>query len=104
MRWCAVSESYFREIGRNEGGRRRRRKKLFEQKLIKTDPHRGGAFSLIDKTDDPDDPDPGRQAGAFLATNSWKRLLQLRLPGQVRAVSGLGQEKRAGFGCQERIP
>ncbi|CAD1478815.1 unnamed protein product, partial [Heterotrigona itama] len=25
------------------------------------------------KTDDPDDPDPGRQAGAFLATNSWKR-------------------------------
>ena len=31
-------------------------------------------------------------------------LVQLRLPGQVRAVSGLGQEKRAGFGCQERIP
>ncbi|KAK1127019.1 hypothetical protein K0M31_004633 [Melipona bicolor] len=28
---------------------------------------------LLDKTDDPDDPDPGRQAGAFLATNSWKR-------------------------------
>lgn len=25
-----------------EGGRERRAKKLFEQKLIKTDPHRGG--------------------------------------------------------------
>lgn len=32
-----------REIGRdNKGGRERRAKKLFEQKLIKTDPHRGG--------------------------------------------------------------
>lgn len=39
---------------------------------------------LLDKTNDADDVDPGRQAGAFLATNSWKRLLQLRLPGQVR--------------------
>lgn len=76
-----------------EGGREGEKdKKLFKQKLIKTDLHRGGG-ALLDKTDDPDDPDPGRQAGAFLATNSWKRLLQLRLPGQVRAVSGLGQER-----------
>lgn len=39
---------------------------------------------LLDKTDDLDDPDPGRQTGAFLATSSWKRIQQLRLPGQVR--------------------
>ncbi|TGZ53058.1 hypothetical protein DBV15_00588 [Temnothorax longispinosus] len=30
---------------------------------------------LLDKTDNPDDPDAGRQVGAFLTVNSWKRLL-----------------------------
>ncbi|KAI4492897.1 hypothetical protein M0804_002688 [Polistes exclamans] len=27
---------------------------------------------FLDKTDDPDDPDPSRQAGAFLGPDSWK--------------------------------
>ncbi|EGI57406.1 hypothetical protein G5I_14561 [Acromyrmex echinatior] len=30
---------------------------------------------LLDKTDNPDDSDPGRQVGAFLTANSWKRIL-----------------------------
>jgi len=54
------------------------------------------SLPVLDKTDNPDDADPGRQVGAFLTADSWKRF---RLPGQVRFLP----HRRRTSECWERI-
>jgi len=54
------------------------------------------SLPVLDKTDNPDDADPGRQVGAFLTADSWNRF---RLPGQVRFLPHRGRTSE----CWERI-
>jgi len=54
------------------------------------------SLPVLDKTDNPDDADPGRQVGAFLTADSWNRF---RLPGQVRFLP----HRRRTSECWERI-
>lgn len=58
---------------------------------------------LLDKTDNPDDPDPGRQVGAFLAANSEKKPPPPRLY-LHRCMAGAPGQERTSCGCQKRIP
>ncbi|KAI4503397.1 hypothetical protein M0802_001619 [Mischocyttarus mexicanus] len=79
-----------------------------------------GESPFLDKTDDPDDPDLSRQAGAFLGLDSWKSEVLCDSAYLDRCAAAFcpklekdRQRRREGerernktktcFGCQERI-